>query len=203
MDTFLKLNQDKLKSIFIRISLTCLGFVFVVLVIAYTTGYFPSGQLLIIILLVSGIGFPFLFMLLAYFGWTVNHSRRQHIFTKSPFNEVEGIGFYKAFVDDTKWAFKDEIKEGIIDGFRLRMDIAKEKRHSIQFDTSTEWKKLDKTEYRRLTEKFKPYNVVFKIGGLTKYYDTEHSTVNTVSELSDYLKLFTTMLRQEAFEPKV
>ncbi len=192
-----------MKSIFTRLSLTCFGFVFVILAIGYMTGNFPRGQLLISILLVTGIGFPIFFILLGYLGWTLSHKRRQQVFAKSPFNEVERIGFYKSFIDDTKWAFKEEVKEGKVNGFNLCMDIAKERRNAIEFDTSTEWKKLDKTEYRRLTEKFKPYNVEFKMGGLTKYYDTEHSTLKTVSDLNDDLKLFTTMLRQEGFEPKI
>lgn len=203
MDTFLKLNKDKLKPVFTRLSLSCLGFVFVILAIPYVTGNFLRGQLLGSILLVAGIGFPILIILLGYLGWTINRKRRQQVFAKSPFNGVESIGFYKSFIDDTKWAFKEEVKEGKVDGFSLRMDIARERRHAIEFDTSTEWKKLDKTEYRRLTEKFKPYNVEFKMGGLTKYYDTEHSTLKTVSDLNDDLKLFTAMLRQEGFEPKV
>lgn len=201
MDTFLKLNQDKLKSIFIRLSLICLGFVFVVLAIAYVTGNFPSGQLLITILLISGVGFPVFFILLAYFGWTLNHNRRHQLFAKSPYNQVGEIGFYQIFVDDTKWAFRDYIKEAKINGFSLRMDIAKEGRHAIEFDTSTQWKKLDKTEYRRLNEKFKAHNVEFRMGGLTKYYDTEYFILKTVSDLSNDLKLFTTILKQEGFEP--
>jgi len=181
-----------------------LGFVFIVLTLAYLTGNFPTGQLLIGVLLATGIGFPVFILLLGYLGWRLGQKARQKTFSKSPFNEIESIGFYKAFINhSSKWAFTEEIKEGKLNGFTLRMDLSKEKgRHTIEFQTPTEWKKIDKIEYNRLTEKFNQYHVEFKIGSLVKQYDTKQQTLQTVSDLRKDLELFTTLLRQEGFEPQ-
>jgi hypothetical protein len=95
-------------------------------------------------------------MLIGYFVWLLNHKARQKAFSKIPFNEIERIGFYKPYIgDSSKWSFTDEIKEGKLNGFILRMDISKEESQTIEFDTPTEWKKPDKSEYGRLTEHLK------------------------------------------------
>jgi len=204
MDTFLKFNREKLKSIFIRLSLICLGFVFIVLTIAYLTGNFPSRQLLFGILLVTGIGFPVFILLLGYLTWLITRNARQKAFLKIPFNQIERIGFYNAYLDDkSKWSFTDEIKKGQLNGFTLSMDISKEKGHTLEFDIPTEWKKLDKNEYSRLTEKFKQHNVEFRIGSLVKQYDTKLYAFRTIYDLKQDLEFITTLLRQEGFQPKV
>lgn len=116
---------------------------------------------------------------------------------------MENIGFHKAYIDNTsKWSFTDE-KEGTLNGFTLRMGLSKEKGpHIIEFDTPVEWKKLDKSEFNCLTEKFKQHNVEFRIGSLIKQYDTRQQALQTVYELKQDLEQFTTLLRQEGFEPK-
>ncbi len=206
MDTFLTLNKDKLKPFFLRISLSFLGFVCIVFVIAYfSEGRLPNGQLLCAILLTAGIGFPILGLLVGYIGWTFNHKSRKKAFSKPPFNNIESIGFYKAFIDDnSKWALAEEIKEGKLNGFILKMDISKEKgRHTIEFETAVEWRKIDKCEYKRLTEKFKLHNMEFRIGSLVKYYNTRLTKLKTVADLEKDLKLFTTLLKQEGLNPKM
>jgi hypothetical protein len=142
-------------------------------------------------------------MLIGYFVWLLNHKARQKAFSKIPFNEIERIGFYKSYIgDSSKWSFTDEIKEGKLNGFTLRMDVSKDKNQTIQFDTPTEWRKLDKSEYGRLTDKFNQHSVKFRIGGLVRHYDTKRPILQTVSDLKQDLELFTTLLRQEGFEPK-
>lgn len=180
-----------------------MGLVSVVLLIAYLTGNFPSGQLLLSIILVTGIVFPFLIIFVGYVGWQINHKVRQKSFSKVPFSDIENIGFYKAYIgDDSKWSFTDEIKQGHINGFTLTMDVSKEKRHTLEFHIPTEWKKLDKNEFSRLTQKFKQKNVEFRIGSLVKQYNTAQPEFRTVSELQQDLELITTILLQEGFEPK-
>ncbi len=166
-------------------------------------GNFPNEKLLLTILLATGFGFPLFIMLLEYMIWLLNRKARQKAFSQIPFNQIENIGFYKSYIgDSSKWSFTDEIKEGKLNGFTLRMDVSKEKGHTIEFDIPTEWKKLDKSEYNRLTEKFKQHNVEFRIGSLVKQYDTKRPALQTVSDLKQDLEVFTTLLRQEGFEPK-
>ena len=102
-----------------------------------------------------------------------------------------------------KWSFTDEIKEGKLFGFTLRMDLSKEKgRHFIEFEMPLEWKKLDKSEFNRLTEKLRQHDAEFRIGRIVKQYDTRQQAFQTASDLKHDLELFTTLLRQEGFKPK-
>jgi len=204
MSTFLKLNRHKLKPAFLRTSIILLGLVSIALLIAFLTGNLPNGQLLLSIILVTGLGFSLFILFLGYITWLLNHKARQNAFAKTPFDQIENIGFYKAFIDDTsKWSFTDEIKEGKINGFTLRMDMSKEKGYQfIEFDIPVEWKKLDKSEFNRLSNIFKQHNAEFRIGSIAKSYETRQQPFQTVSDLKQDLELFTTLLRQEGFEPK-
>ena len=203
MDTFLQLNRDKLRTTFTRLSLVLLGVVSIVLTVAYLTGNLPNGLLPFFIILATGVGFPLFIMLLGYMVWLLNRYARQKAFSKVPYNQIEDIGFYKAYLgDSSKWSFIDEIKKGKLNGFTLTMDISKEKSHTLEFEIPTEWKKLDKSEYNRLTEKFKQQNVEFRIGSLVKQYKLKLPVSGTVYDLKQDLELITTLLRQEGFEPK-
>ena len=203
MDTFLQLNRDKLRSTFTRLSLVLLGVVSIVLTVAYLTGNLPNGLLPFFIILATGVGFPLFIMLLGYMVWLLNRYARQKAFSKVPYNQIEDIGFYKAYLgDSSKWSFIDEIKKGKLNGFTLTMDISKEKSHTLEFEIPTEWKKLDKNEDNRLTEKFKQQNVEFRIGSLVKQYNLKLPVSGTVYDLKQDLELITTLLRQEGFEPK-
>lgn len=203
MDTFLQLNRDKLRTIFIRLSFILLGLISIVFAIAYLTGNLPNGQLLLFIILTTGIGFPLFIMFLGYIVWQLNRNARQKAFSKIPFNQIEDIGFSKAYSgDSSKWTFTDEIKKGKLNGFTLTMDISKEKDHTLEFDIPAEWKQLDKYEYNRLTEKLKQYNVEFRTGSLVKQYNTKLLALRSVSDLKQDLELITTILQQEGFKPK-
>lgn len=204
MDTFLELNRKKLKPAFFRISLILLGAVSVFLLIAYVTESLPNGQILILIILAAGVVFPLFIMLLGYLTWLLNHKARQKTFSKNPFNQIENIGFNKSYIGDTsQWSCTEEIKEGNLNGFILRMDLSKENgSRFIEFDIPLEWKKLNKSEYNRLTEKFKEHNAELRNGSIAKQYDTRQQILQTVSDLRQDLELFTALLRQEGFKAK-
>lgn len=89
-----------------------------------------------------------------------------------------------------------------MNGFTLIMNISSEKNHVIEVEIPTEWKKLDKNEYNRLSEKFKQHDVEFRVGSLVKQYDTKRTALHTGSDLKKDLELFTDLLRQEGFEPQ-
>jgi hypothetical protein len=205
MSTFFELNRHKLKPAFLRTSIILLRLVSIVLLIAFLTGNFPDGQLLLSIILVTGVAFPVFILFLGYITWLLNHKARQNAFSKTPFDQIDNIGFYKAFIDDTsKWSFTDEIKEGNINGFILRMDLSKEKgRHFIELDIPVDWKKLDKSEFNHLTKKFKEYNAELRIGSIAKQYDTRQHTIQTASDLKHDLELFTALLQHEGFKAKL
>jgi cbb3-type cytochrome oxidase subunit 3 len=89
MNTFLELNRDKLKSIFVRLALIFLGLVSIALTVAYSTENFLTAQLLPGIILAAGIGFPLLIMFIGYIVWLLRHNARQTAFVEIPFNEIE------------------------------------------------------------------------------------------------------------------
>lgn len=205
MNKFLQLNRQKLKPAFVRISLIPTGIVFILFFTVFLmTGNFPSVQLLLGMLLLTCFGFPAFLMLLGYLGWLLNHEARQSAFSKKPFNQIENIGFYKTYKGDiSKWTFTDELKEGNVNGFTIRMDLSKEYgSRMIEFDIPVEWKKLDKSEFNRLSEKFKEHNAELRIGSVVKHYDTRKIMPQTVSDLKLDLELFTEILRQEGFKAK-
>jgi hypothetical protein len=181
-----------------------LGVVSIVLAIAYSIGNLPNGQLLLVIILMTGIGFPIFIMCLMYVVWLFNHKARQRLFSKTPFNRIENIGFYKAYLHKcSKWALIEETKEGHLNGFTLRMNLSKEKGYYfIEFDIPLEWKKLEKSLYNSLTKKLKYHNAEFRIESIVKHYDTRQQILQTVSHLEQDLEYFTKILKQEGFEPK-
>lgn len=203
MDTFLELNRHKLKRAFFLASLVSLGPVALFVLPAYFFGNLQTGQLLTSIILGIGIGSLFL-ILLTYLTWLVNRRARHKVFAKAPFYDIENIGFYKSYIgSNSKWSLTEEIREGKLNGFTLRMDFSKERgRHFIEFNIPVEWKKLDKIEFNRLTQKLKQHNIELRIGSLVKLYDTKQQMLPTVSELKHDLELFTTLLQQEGFKPK-
>lgn len=205
MDTFLQLNKEKLRAIFFRLSFALFGAVSIVFLIAYLTGNLPNVQLLFYILVITSIGFPIFVILLGYIVWFINRTARQRTFSKAPFNDIEKIGFHKAYLDESsKWALTEEIKESKLNGFALRMNLSKEKGyHFIEFDIPVERKKLEKSEYDSLTKKFKQHNAEFRIGSIVKLYDTRQQISQTVSDIKQDLELFTTLLKQEGFKPKI
>ena len=203
MDTFLALNRKKLRFAFFACSLIFLGLAGIVLTIAYFTGNSPNAKLLFAIVAGAGIVFPLFIILLAYMGWHLKRLARKRAFSKSPFDQLESIGFYKSYLNlKTKWFFTEEIKEGKINGFTLTADINRETNRIIEIEVPVEWQQLNKEEYKRLSEKFKQFNIEFRIGSLVKIYDTKRLTFHTIQELEGDLKHFTQTLRQEKFEPK-
>lgn len=202
MNTFLQLNTHKLYPMFVRISLIFLAAVLIPLSITYMTGTVPNEQFILYVILVACIGFPGLIIFFGFLIWQLNHKARQKAYSKKPFDQIEEIGFFKTQIGDTsKLSLIDEIKEGSINGFTLRMDISKEKGpRFIEFDIPVEWKKLDKGEFNRIAEEFKQYNGELRIGSITKRYDTKQHSLQTILDLKQDLELFTKLLRQEGFE---
>ncbi len=203
MDTFLDLNGDKLKFAFTRTSLVFLGVVSVFLTIAYFTENFLDAELLLIIVFTAGIGLPLIIILNAYLAWLYKRSARKKAFSKTPFDQIEKIGFYKSPSNvTTKWFFTHQVKEGHVNGFTLVCDISNEKSHIIEVKVPTEWKKLNKSQYNSLSKKFSEQKIEFRIGSLVKQYNTKRPPVLTIHDLKSDLEQFTELLKQEGFEPK-
>lgn len=203
MDTFLTLNKKKLRFAFTTCSLSLLVLAFISLAIAFFTGNFPDAKLLFVILFAAGIGLPLFIILLAYLGWQHKQVSRKKTFSKNPFDQIESIGFYKAYTNQaSRWFFTEEIKEGKLNGFTFIADVNREASHIIEIEALTEWQKIDKSEYDYLSKKFKQFNIEFGIGSLIKQYDTKRLNFHTIQELKADLIHFTQTLKQENFEPR-
>lgn len=183
MKKFLQLNKNKIPATFIRLSLVWLGGVCIVLIIAYLTGNLPQAPLHFLVILGAGPGLPLFIMSIGYVAWLLNHNARQKAFSQIPFNQIEGIGFCNTYLhDSSKWSFTEEIKRGELNGFTLTMNISKEKSHTLEFDIPTKWKQPDKNGFSRLTEKFKPYNIEFRMGSLVKQYNITQPIFQTAHD---------------------
>ncbi len=203
MDTFFKLNKEKLKFAFAATLLILLGLVLLVLIIAYFTKTLPDTKLIITILLTTTIVAPVFIISIVYLVGLFNHKLKRKLFSRAPFDKLENIGFYKSYLNiDNKWQLTEEIRECKIEGFTLKCNLALDKKNTIEIEAPTEWKKLDKNEYKRLSGKLKNYNIDFRIGSLVKLYETNQLILRTEGELKEDIKHFTDLLRQESFEPK-
>jgi len=201
--TFLELNKEKFKSIYIRIALAFTIVASLSLAIGYLSVGLPDLKTLLFTLLATTIGFPIIIMFLGYLVWLINRKARNRAYFKSPFNQLERIGFYNiAFNVKSKWSFTDEIKQSQLNGFNMTMNLSKEKGNTIECEILTEWKQLDKIEFTRIQEKFSLHNIIFIVGGFVKLFDLNKIDHTSVFDLQKELELYVELLSQEGFVPK-
>jgi hypothetical protein len=203
MRKFLELNRWKLRFAFTTTSLILLVPLSIIWIVAYINESLPDLQLLVIMLFTAGFALPGFILLLGYLTWLHKSITRKKALSKIPFNQIENLGFYKSLINDqTKWHLTEEIKQGMINGFILRFDIAPDKSHVIQVEAPVEWQQIDKRKYNRLSKKFKRFNIEFRIGSLVKQYNTRRINVRSIAELQKDLEQFTEILEIEGFRPK-
>ena len=202
MDTFYKLNKEKIRFAFVTVSLTLMGFVFMVLTIAYFAKSLPDKNLLIVIFLTAGFGLPIFIILLSYLTWLFKQKARQKAFSLEPFNQLENIGFVDTFLNiDTKWRFTEKGKCLHIDGYTLKADISEEFSKTLELEIPIEWKKLDKLSFNKLTDKFSRHDIDFGIGCLKKRYKTNRQTFQNINEIKLDLENCISLIKEEGFEP--
>jgi hypothetical protein len=201
MNTFFKLNSHKLKFAATVTVVAFLSLEFVVSLIASAKGYRLNESLIIAILLVSIIAAPIFILSMAYFVWVYNRFRRNQIFSKSPFNKLDSIGFYKSLKNEgTKWHFTEEIWQGEINGFKINCDLSEEKNNAVEFTVLSVFRQIDKSEYRRLEKLFDHYNGYFKFDAIAKSFSVKQAQVLTIEDLRNDLQKFSMILKQEGFE---
>lgn len=204
MNTFFKLNRYKLKPLIIRLSFIFLGAVLIALSIAHMAGVLPNSKLLLYVFIIASIVCPAFILFLGFLIWTLINNTRQKLFNKTPFNNIENIGFQKAKIgNDAKFSFIEEIWKGEVNRYTIFMDISKEKGGKfIEFEIPLEWKKLNQREFDLMTEKLKAHKSEFKIESIVKYYDTRKCDILTLSQLKEDLQILTTLLKNEGFFPR-
>lgn len=138
MDSFLELNRTKLKFAFFATSLSLLTLACIFLAIGYSTNHSPSTELEYIILIFAGVVFPVFLLFLAYLGWLYKHSVKRKQFSKTPFDQLENIGFYKSYINaENKWLFTEEVREAKFNGFTVLCDVSKQNSRVIEFKAQT------------------------------------------------------------------
>ena len=203
MRNFLELNRWKLRFAFTTTSIILLVPLAITLIVGYLNESLPDLKLLLVSLFIAGFGLPAFILLLGYLTWLAKSITRRKALSKSPFNEIKNIGFYSSLINEqTKWHFTEEIKQGVINGFILRFDVAPDKSHMIQVEAPVEWQQIDKRKYNRLSKKFKRFNMEFRVGSLVKQYNTRGIKIRNIDELKIDLELFTKILEIEGFRPK-
>ena len=203
MDTFFNLNREKIRFAFVATSLTFIGFVLLVLIIAYFAKSLPDKELLIAIFLAAGVGLPIFIITLSYIKWLYRKAVRRKAFSLEPFNQLENIGFVNSFSNiETKWDFTEKVKTTLIDGYTLIVDISEESSKNIELKIPVEWKKLDKIKFNELTDKFNRHNIEFGIGCLKKKYKINGPPFIKIDELKLDLEKFIELIKEEGFEPK-
>jgi uncharacterized membrane protein (DUF485 family) len=203
MDTFFNLNRAKIRFAFVATSLTLIGFVLLVLTIAYFAKNLPDKELLTAIFLAAGVGLPIFIITLLYIKWLYRKAVRQKAFSLEPFNQLENIGFVNSFSNiETKWHFTEKVKIMLLDGYTLIIDISEESNKNLELKIPIEWKKLDKTSFNELTDKFNRHNIEVGIGCLKKKYKTNGSQFLKIDELKLDLEKFIELIKEEGFEPK-
>ena len=128
---------------------------------------------------------------------------RQKAFSRKPFGQIHEIGFCKIFIGETsRWAFTEEILEGNVNGFIVRANLSEEKpNHTLEFTIPLAWKKIDEQEFKQISQKFQLQQAEFGIGRINKYYNSKSHSLQYVTDLKNDLDSFTTMLRDEGFQP--
>ncbi len=200
MDTFYKLNRVKIRYAFVATSLTSIGFVLLVLMIAKNL---PDKELLFVIFLAAGFGFPVFIIILSYIKWWYRKNVRLKAFSIEPFNQLQNIGFVDTFLNiETKWHFTEKVKTTLFDGYTLIVDISEKSNKALELEIPVEWKKLDKTSFNNLIDKFNRLNVEFDIGCFKKRYKTKGQTFLKIDELKLDLEKIVELIKEAGFKPR-
>ena len=202
MDTFYKLNREKIRFAFVTASLTLIGFVFLILAIAYYAKSLPDKNLLIAIFLTAGFGLPVFIVLLSYLKWLFRQKARHKAFSLEPFNQLENIGFVDTLLNiDTKWHFTEKRKCLHVDGYTLKAEISEEFSETLELEIPIEWKKLNKPSFNKLTDKFSKHDIDFGIGCLKKRYKINGQTFQNINELKLDIDTCISLIKDEGFKP--
>jgi len=201
MDSFLENNKQKLGFAFKTTSVIFLTIIFIILIIGYFKNQLPDIWLFLTIIFFAGLLFPIFIIGLAFINWIHITRIRKRIYGLSPFDKLSEIGFSKSFINsENKWYFTEEIKSGQIHEFEILCDAIP---RVILFTALVDSKKLDRIQFRTLRKRLKQHDIFFNFEGITKQYQIKHVKGWSIEELKKDLFLFTEILKQENFKPKI
>ena len=180
-----------------------LGFVLVVLTISYYNNALPQRDLLVSILVFTGIFFPAFCLILTFLIGLWTHTARRKLYSTEPFNQLDKIGFKETYKNlKSKWQLTEVVMAGSILDYIVIADFSKETSKMISFETNLEWKKLEKSEIDNLAIEFEKENIVLGIGTISKHYRITENNFTNIEELKADLERFIEKLNLLGFKPK-
>ncbi|HOI00810.1 MAG TPA: hypothetical protein PLE85_09765 [Bacteroidales bacterium] len=202
MDSFLINNRQKLGFAFKVISLIFLTTIAtIILIMGFFKNQIPDIGLLLTIILSAGLVLPIFIIGLAYLKWLNRTRIRKRIYSTSPLDRLEEIGFTKLLINsNTKWYFTEEIKSGQINDFQVLCNGAP---RIIEFTALTEPLCLDQNEYKDLKARLKQDSLYPNFEGITKQYCLGQLRVLSIEQIKLDLEQLTDILKREEIKPRI
>jgi hypothetical protein len=206
LKNFLLLNKHKIGFLIKVTSIIFISFLSIFLVLRYfLKDELPDDALLIAILLIGGIGFPLFIMILGFFDWALNRAAMNKMLSHAPFNQLTEIGFgLMKSGDHSKWQFTEEIMFGTLNNYAVFIHVERSNKKTIEFKVPVLFeKRLDKPEYKRLTQKYQEHEIGFSYGGFSKVYNVEKTKEMSISAFKKDLENYISEIKKEGFETTV
>jgi hypothetical protein len=203
MVSFLDINKHKMLFVLKYLSLGASVFVLTIFVVnGLAKNEYPDLEIFLIVLISASIVLPLLFIGFFSLGWLYKRSIRNKMCKKRPFDELDKIGFKVSYLNENKkWVFTEEIKEIVIDNYRIQCDVNRDSSSIIEFKAFVQHKGLDKERFERVKKRFKEAEIYFDFDGLIKKYNIKKITSLTIEQLNTELLQFVQTLKSEEFEP--
>ncbi|NQY29680.1 MAG: hypothetical protein HRT69_09425 [Flavobacteriaceae bacterium] len=199
MKHFFKLNKHKVFFAYKLSSIVFTTLAIVMFIIAFLSSEIPSNFIIAITFLNTIIIIPFFILLAAYIEWYSSYKNRKKIFSNTPFDKINEIGFENVEIkNETKYFFTEEIKTGVLSEYNIVCDVKKGCSKVLQFCFLID---LQTIENNQITEFCNQHNIEFNYCSFIKEFDTEYLDFNNITGLKNELEKFITLLTYHKFTP--
>lgn len=203
MNNFLELNKHKfsfgLK--LLSLSFTVL-FVVIPIAVSIANGTYPTWTLFICVLLFGSVIFPLFLTGIVYLTWLNKIWVKKKALNRRPFDELDRIGFATAYINEkSKWNYTEEIKEIVIDGYRIQFNVIMGFPSNIEFRALVKYPTVERERFTAFEASFKEDRIYLDIDSLVKVYSPKKEDNLTIEQLKAELIQFAQMMRLENFEP--
>lgn len=203
MNNFLELNKHKFFLGFKILSLSfTLLFVILPMAISIANGNYPTWTLFISVFLLGSVIFPLFLVGMTYLTWLNKIWVKKKALNIQPFDELDRIGFATAYINEkSKWNFTEEIKEIVIDGYRIQFNVIMGFPSNIEFRALVKHPKVERERFMAFVASSKQDRIYLDIDSLIKVYSPKKVDNLTIEQLKAELIQFAQVMRLENFEP--